>query len=114
MVNNISTGRVSVWHKEEGWGVIASGDTPGGTFAHFSVIDEPAHQFHFLNVGEQVEFEWEAGLQDEFNFRATRVRRMTSPSGSREDVRLEANSEVEYESSLEVTRDDNGTGQVNP
>ncbi|MFB4196350.1 cold-shock protein [Streptomyces carpaticus] len=112
MRSEISTGRVSAWHREEGWGVIESDDTPGGTFTHFSVIDEPAHQFHDLNVGEQVSFEWEAAAQDNFNFRASRVKRMTSPSSSHENRHVKARGEVGYQSSLEVNWDDNGTGQV--
>jgi CspA family cold shock protein len=33
-----SVGTVRVWHREEGWGVIESPDTPDGCFAHFSVF----------------------------------------------------------------------------
>jgi len=34
-----TTGTVREWHDDEGWGVIDSPDTPGGCWAHFSVVD---------------------------------------------------------------------------
>ncbi|TMS50409.1 cold shock domain-containing protein [Mycobacterium sp. DBP42] len=70
----MSTGTVSEWHKSEGWGVINSPDTPGGCFVHFTHIVNQTG-FRELQAGEAVQFEWEAGSQDDYNFRALVVRR---------------------------------------
>ncbi|MGB3325875.1 MAG: cold shock domain-containing protein [Mycolicibacterium fortuitum] len=69
-----STGTVSEWHKSEGWGVIDSPETPGGCFAHFTHIVNQTG-FRELEVGEVVQFEWEEGRQDDYNFRALAVHR---------------------------------------
>jgi CspA family cold shock protein len=83
MLRGMSTvGTVRVWHREEGWGVIDSPDTPGGCWAHFShlwndKIPEPgpgevvevSGGFRKAFEGETVDFEWEPALK--------RVRRST-------------------------------------
>ena len=41
-----TVGTVRVWHRDEGWGVIDSPETPGGCWAHFSHLwsdNTPAH-----------------------------------------------------------------------
>jgi CspA family cold shock protein len=65
-------GTVSQWSDDEGWGVIASPDTPGGCWASFSHLGMPGYRS--LEPGEIVEFEWEEGEQDGFAYRALQVR----------------------------------------
>ena len=64
-------GLVRQWDDDEGWGVIDSSETPGGCWAHFSVVEVDG--FRKLAAGEAVTFEFEAAEQDGFAFRATRV-----------------------------------------
>ena len=87
MLRGMSTvGTVRVWHREEGWGVIDSPDTPGGCWAHFSHlwneniatpgpddVIEVTGGFKEAFAGETVDFEWEAASQDGYVFRATTV-----------------------------------------
>ncbi|MCX2713647.1 cold shock domain-containing protein [Mycolicibacterium sp. J2] len=75
-----SVGTVQIWHPDDGWGVLASAETPGGCFAHFSDIwanDSVLRcGYRELLQGETVDFEWEhapAGGQDGYSFRATSV-----------------------------------------
>ena len=81
-----SVGTVRVWHREEGWGVIDSPNTPGGCFAHFSVLwhedippSEPGEVVHVksgykeLFAGETVDFDWVPSHQDGFLFSAITV-----------------------------------------
>ena len=70
-----STGIVQIWHRDEGWGVLESEDTPGGCWAHFSAI--AGDGFRALLEDETVDFEWERprGGQDGYVFRATTVER---------------------------------------
>lgn len=65
-------GRVRNWSDEEGWGVVDSAQTPGGCWAHYSVVDIPG--FASLKPGQDVELEWEQARQDGFGFRALAVR----------------------------------------
>ncbi len=37
-------GVVRVWHRDQGWGVIDSQDTPGGCWAHFSSVLVPGYR----------------------------------------------------------------------
>ncbi|SFG92454.1 cold-shock protein [Streptomyces mirabilis] len=62
---------VREWDDEEGWGVLDSDETPGGCWAHFSVIEMPG--FRFLTPGRKVIMEWEEGEQDGYQYRATRI-----------------------------------------
>jgi CspA family cold shock protein len=62
---------VREWDDEEGWGVLDSNDTPGGCWAHFSVIEMPG--FRSLTPGRKVTMEWEKGEQDGYQYRATRI-----------------------------------------
>jgi len=66
-----TTGTVREWHDEEGWGVIDSPDTPGGCWAHFSVIDLAGGSR--LSYGTQVLLDVEQAAQDGYDFRATWV-----------------------------------------
>ena len=67
----MTTATVRVWYEEEGWGVIDSGETPGGCWVHFSAIEMTG--FHFLAAGDKVTLEWEAEEQDGYQYRAIRV-----------------------------------------
>lgn len=62
-----SRGTVHTWHQDEGWGVIDSDETPGGTYAgHWSlrveavVADGTDMRMMGLRPGTDVEFEWSA------------------------------------------------------
>ena len=65
------------WFKaEKGTGAISSSELPPGrdAWVHFSMIE--GQGYRTLEVGEAVEFDYEAAQQDSFDFRATRVRRL--------------------------------------
>ncbi|WP_405870694.1 cold-shock protein [Streptomyces sp. NBC_00005] len=62
---------VREWHEEKDWGVLDSGETPGGCWAHFSAVEMPG--FRTLAVGQDVAVEWEAAEQDGYRYRAVRV-----------------------------------------
>jgi CspA family cold shock protein len=69
-------GRVKFWRPDKGWGGIESDEVPGDVWVHFSVIDAPG--FRELAAGDQVEFRYEAAEQDNWSFRATWVRSLTT------------------------------------
>jgi CspA family cold shock protein len=97
-----STGTVSAWFDDQGWGVIASSDTPGGCWAHFSVLDLRGH--HSLDPGEIVDFEWEEAEQDGCAYRAVEVRPgrpRTGAKATKTDTATNA-----YRSCLTITPDD--------
>ena len=48
------------WH-DKGWGVIDSPDTPGGCWAHLSILKMDGYRS--LRAGEAVDLEWERGWQ---------------------------------------------------
>ncbi|OZM77693.1 cold-shock protein [Pseudonocardia sp. MH-G8] len=65
-------GVVREWHRDDGWGVIESPETPGGCWVLYSHIDmrSPAE----LAVGQQVEFTFEqVTSQDGYRWRAITV-----------------------------------------
>jgi len=67
-----TVGTVRTWHDEEGWGVIDSPETPGGSWVHFSAVAVAGHRSH--SPGQRVHLEWEQVVdQDGHRFRATRV-----------------------------------------
>ena len=74
----MAIGTVKFFKREKGWGPIASEELPAGkdAFAHFSVIEGDG--VRELTAGESVEFDYEPAQQDSFQFRATRVRRITA------------------------------------
>lgn len=65
------SGVVRSWFDEAGWGVLNSERTPGGCWAHFSVLAVHGHQA--LVPGQAVELEWERAEQDGYSYRAVRV-----------------------------------------
>lgn len=66
-----TTGTVRSWNDEQGWGVIDSGQTPGGCWAHFTQVAVPGYRS--LAPQQRVRFEWESAEQDGFSYRAVRV-----------------------------------------
>lgn len=86
MFSVVVTATVREWHDDLGWGVLDSPETPGGCWAHFSVIEPTRRQgpgmrisaYKTLTVGEQVELTWESPGQDGFAHRAVSVRRRAS------------------------------------
>ncbi|MDQ1540375.1 MAG: cold shock protein [Actinomycetota bacterium] len=63
------------WKAERGWGAISSDELPPGrdAWAHYShIMDMPGYRT--LEVGQAVEFTYEAAHQDGFDFRAIEVR----------------------------------------
>lgn len=96
-------GRVVRWDDENGWGVIDSPETPGGAFAHYSVIDAEPGAFRSLTVGETVEFDWVRQPQDGFAYRVERVR--GEGAGGRGDG-VEEDGGEGYASSLAIAWDD--------
>ncbi len=64
-------GTVRSWDDEQGWGVLDAPETPGGCWAHFSVVMMPGYRS--LDAGEQVEFAYETPGQDGFDYRAVAV-----------------------------------------
>ncbi len=77
------SGVVRVWHREQGWGVLDSPATPGGCWAHFSMI-QPAG-FGELRDRERVDFSYERPGQDGFAYRAVHIHR-AQPAGHTGDA----------------------------
>ncbi len=75
----MSIGTVQRWVDDEGWGVVASLETPGGCWFIWSQIDAPAP--HHLDQGQLVEFTFESSRQDGFNWRAVSVRPSDAEAG---------------------------------
>lgn len=84
------------WHREEGWGVIESPDTPGGCWLHFShlwrdgipeagpgEVVEVTGGYREVFEGETVDFDWQTPGQDGYKFRATNVRPHGRPAPDR-------------------------------
>jgi CspA family cold shock protein len=67
----ISQGTVRYWDDNEGLGVLDSVDTPGGCWAHHSVIVMDG--FQTLSAGDPVAFVFESGRQDGYSYRALQV-----------------------------------------
>ncbi|MDT0573559.1 cold shock domain-containing protein [Streptomyces sp. DSM 3412] len=69
-------GTVRSWDDESGWGVLTSPEVPGEVWAHFSAVSTPEPgAFASLEPGESVLFTWEQADQDDYAYRATKVRR---------------------------------------
>jgi CspA family cold shock protein len=67
-------GTVRFWLSDEGWGVVDSVETPGGCFAHFSVVRMDGYKQ--LAAARAVELEWEVPAGGEYEgwpFFATEV-----------------------------------------
>jgi CspA family cold shock protein len=66
-------GIVTWFDADQGWGVIAAPEVPGGCFVHFSAIEAPGYRE--LRAGQQVRFTYEdpGYLQDGCRFRALQV-----------------------------------------
>lgn len=66
-----TAGTVREWHSDEGWGVVDSDATPGGCWAHFSSVLMSGYRV--LRPGQAVSFEFAAGWQDGYDYRAVAV-----------------------------------------
>lgn len=66
-----TAGTVREWHTDEGWGVIDSDATPGGCWAGFGSVLMSGYRS--LAAGQPVSFEFEAGRQDGYDYRAVAV-----------------------------------------
>src|SRR6476620_3308656 len=66
----MTTGTVSLWDDENGWGVIDSQETTGGCWFHYSMVARPAR---VIEPGVTVSFSYEASPQDGYAFRAIEV-----------------------------------------
>ena len=94
-------GVVRLWNDEDGWGVIDSVRTPGGCWAHFSVVAVAGYRA--LTPGQEVELEWESADHDGFAFRATKV----WPAGAEPIDGAQAHApDGAYSSALEITLDE--------
>jgi cold shock protein len=103
----VVTGTVRFWQDELGWGVLDSDETPGGCWAHFSALRVPGYRA--LSAGERVHFDWEAGQQDGYSYRAT----IAWPDGvdpTSDDIAAPTESTA-YRSSLTITWDDPDHGR---
>ena len=113
-------GTVREWHREEGWGVIASPEAPGGCWVHFAdlwndgippagpgEVVEVSGGFREAFAGETVDFEWEPtsipGGQDGFSFRTITARPRGRPA-PRRVVRRYPASDRPSEIGLEIGR----------
>lgn len=67
-VLSTTIGTVRLWADEEGWGVLDSDATPGGTWTHYSSVVGTG--FRRLDPGQTVEFTYEHAKQDGYEFRA--------------------------------------------
>jgi len=72
----VATGVVREWWDEEGWGVVDCDETPGGCWAHYSMIEMDG--FRSLSAGDLVSLEWIEVDQDGYRYRAERLRRMAT------------------------------------
>ena len=96
-----SEGTVREWSDDHGWGVIDSADTPGGCWAHFSVI--VSQGYRTLEPGGHVTFTYETPGQDGFNYRAVQVWPPgVSPEASQQPTRHEPPASAAYRSSLTI------------
>jgi CspA family cold shock protein len=95
----VAVGVVREWHAEDGWGVIDSDETPGGCWAHFSVLDVPG--FRAISVGQRVSFTYRATLQDGYQYRAKRVQ----PTGASAPPSPEPRASSSYHSSVSISWD---------
>ena len=72
----VMRGTVNEWSVEEGWGVLTAPDVPSDVFAHHVHI-RGQEGFRSLNAGDAVEFEAIQAKQDEYNYRAVWVERVS-------------------------------------
>jgi CspA family cold shock protein len=70
----MTRGVVKFFKAEKGWGAITADGFPPGqdVWVHYSAIE--ATGYRALSAGDVVEFDYERGRQDSFNYRATRAR----------------------------------------
>lgn len=61
---------VRLWNEQGGWGVLDSPATPGGCWAHFSVLDMDGYA---AVPGQVARMRYERAQQDGFEWRAVHV-----------------------------------------
>ena len=98
--NMVVSGVVRVWHDDKGWGVIDSPETPGGCWAHYSMVLVPGYPT--LEPGQSVILDYETFEQDGYSFRAIEL----WPAGQ-EPHRTESETGASdaYRSTLTITFD---------
>lgn len=87
--DGMTNGVVKFFKAEKGWGAISSPELPAGrdAWVHFSVIEGTGYRV--LAAGDLVDFDYEQARQDNFDFRATRARRLADGTRFTERLRLE-------------------------
>jgi CspA family cold shock protein len=75
-----TTGSVSAWHDDEGWGVVEAPELAGGCWVHFSVVERPG--LRRLRAGERVVLAYEAAQQDGYAYRALSARPVEAPGAA--------------------------------
>jgi CspA family cold shock protein len=74
-VHDVCQRTVKFFKAENGWGGVASSDTPADVWVYISDIEDAGYSS--LDAGDHVEFRWEPAIQDSWRCRATWVRRLT-------------------------------------
>lgn len=95
-------GRVAFWRQEEGWGVVACEQTPGGCWVHYSAVQTEG--FRELHPRQEVDLDWEHTPQDGYRFRATSV----WPHGQnpRPHPGADSTASAAYRSTVVIDRDE--------
>ena len=101
IIGRVTTGVVRDWQALEGWGVLDSAETPGGCWAHFSSLDMAGYLA--LVPGQPVEFTYERGPQDGYEYRASTVRVMDDAAGTQPTHVVEGGAA--YSSTLTIDMD---------
>jgi CspA family cold shock protein len=97
----MTSGTVVEWRDEDGWGVLQSDATPGGCWVHASMVRGPLRR---LVVGSPVDFTFEAGQQDGYDYRGLVV--VPEDVDPDDDRAVYGGPSDAYRSSLSLTFDD--------
>lgn len=98
-------GTVRTWRDDEGWGVIDTGQTPGGCWTHFSSIHTMGYRT--LHAGQVVLVDWESAQQEGYAFRTIRTWPVDQQPVDPKTTIID--SPGAYSSCLTITRDDGTT-----
>ncbi|MFE9259255.1 cold-shock protein [Streptomyces sp. NPDC006879] len=102
--DDVLSGHVRQWNREEGWGVLITPSLPDEVWAHYSVV--AGEGFRELTVGEEVTFTVEQAKQDQFCWRAVRVWPCGTSSASSSDAADSPDTDDSgYSSYLDITFD---------
>lgn len=94
-----SHGVVRSWSDDDGCGVIDSADTPGGCWAGFAAVEMAG--LRTLRAGQKVDFIFEVGRQDAFDYRAVQV----WPRGAKTRPERDVRGSSGYRSRLDLEDD---------